>query len=62
MGGHPQRWNSGGIIDEAERTDADYVLIGSRKRSPIGKAMLGDVAQQVLIDCPVPVVVIEQAE
>jgi nucleotide-binding universal stress UspA family protein len=24
--------------------------------------MLGDVAQQVLIDCPVPVVVIEQAE
>lgn len=49
-----------GILDIAEETDARYIVVGSRKRTPIGKVMLGSVAQLVLINAEVPVVTVEQ--
>lgn len=49
-----------GILDVAEETDARYIVVGSRKRTPIGKVMLGSVAQLVLINAEVPVVTVEQ--
>jgi nucleotide-binding universal stress UspA family protein len=48
------------ITDEAENPDINYVVLGSRKRSPSGKAILGSVAQLVLIDTSTPVVIVEE--
>lgn len=47
------------ITTEAANTDAKYIVIGSRKHSPAGKAILGNVAQFVLIDSSIPVVIEE---
>ncbi|MFF8938428.1 universal stress protein [Streptomyces paradoxus] len=43
------------IIDLAERTDASLVVIGLRRRSAVGKLIMGSAAQQILlgVGCPV---------
>lgn len=48
------------ITTEAEKSDVEYVVLGSRKRSPSGKAILGSVAQLVLINTATPVVIVEE--
>ena len=48
------------IVTEAEEPAVTYVVLGSRKRSPTGKAIIGSVAQLVLIDTATPVVVVEE--
>ena len=47
------------IIDEAERTQPELVVVGARKRSPVGKFLLGSTTQRVLLDSPVPVLVVK---
>ncbi|KLN34817.1 universal stress protein UspA [Cellulosimicrobium funkei] len=47
------------IIEEAERTAPDVVVVGARKRSPVGKFLLGSTTQRVLLDSPVPVLVVK---
>ncbi len=39
--------------------DVDLLVIGVRRRSPVGKAFLGDVAQRLLLEAPVPVLAIK---
>lgn len=46
------------ILDHAERSDAQAIVIGSRKRSPVGKFLLGSTTQRVLLDAAVPVLVV----
>ncbi|WP_240136667.1 universal stress protein [Streptomyces sp. MUM 178J] len=43
------------IIDLAERLDASLVVIGLRRRSAVGKLIMGSAAQQILlgVGCPV---------
>lgn len=43
------------IVQTAENLEVDRVVIGGRSRSPTGKAMFGDHAQQVLLNAPCPV-------
>ena len=47
------------ILDAAERAGAELLVIGARRRSPVGKAFLGSVTQDVLLDSPVPVLVVK---
>lgn len=47
-----------GIVDLAADAEADLVVIGTRKRTPVGKAVFGSVTQSVVLDCPVPVTVV----
>lgn len=48
---------SEGILEAAAETDADCILIGMRKRSPVGKALFGSVSQRVVLDSKIPVTI-----
>lgn len=44
------------ILAYAEANDARYVVIGGRRRSPVGKAVFGSVVQEVVLGTDRPVV------
>ena len=46
---------SDGIIDIAEETESDRVVVSGRTRSRVGKAVFGSTAQDVLLQSPCPV-------
>lgn len=48
------------VLDAVDRLGADLVVIGARRRSPVGKAFLGSVTQAILLDAPVPVLVVHE--
>ena len=48
------------VVDLAERTEAERVLVGGRKRSPTGKAVFGSTAQEVLLSAPCPVTFVRE--
>lgn len=50
------------ILDHAERSEAEVIVIGSRKRSAVGKFLLGSTTQRVLLDAAVPVLVIKATD
>ena len=50
---------SAAILGEVDRLTPDLLVIGARRRSPVGKAFLGSVAQNVILDADVPVLVVK---
>lgn len=44
------------IVRYAEERDAQYVVVGPRRRSQTGKILFGSVAQDILLNAPSPVV------
>jgi nucleotide-binding universal stress UspA family protein len=48
-----------GVISERK---ASRLVIGVRRRTPVGKALLGSVSQQLLLRSPVPVLAIKLDE
>ncbi|ACQ80169.1 UspA domain protein [Beutenbergia cavernae DSM 12333] len=49
------------LIAIAEETDASLIVIGLRRRSPVGKLILGSNAQRILLDAPTPVLAVKSA-
>ncbi|OUZ08641.1 hypothetical protein BHE97_13295 [Aeromicrobium sp. PE09-221] len=47
------------LIDLSTESDAEMLVIGSRRRSPVGKLLMGSVVQRVVLDSPVPVLVVK---
>lgn len=43
------------VLATAEDVDATLLVVGIRHRSPVGKMLLGSVAQRLLLDSPWPV-------
>lgn len=46
------------ILDVVESKDVSYIVVGSRKRSPVGKALLGSTTQSILLHVDTPVVAV----
>jgi nucleotide-binding universal stress UspA family protein len=49
---------SDAILDAADEAEADLIVVGMHRRSPVGKAFLGSNAQRVLLDAPCPVLAV----
>ncbi|MGI8433208.1 MAG: universal stress protein [Nocardioidaceae bacterium] len=50
------------LIKVAEEVSAELIVIGLRRRSPVGKLILGSNAQRILLDAPCPVLAVKAAE
>ena len=55
--------HSGDAADEvlrvAQQADASVIVIGMRKRSPVGKLLMGSSAQRILLDADRPVLAVK---
>ena len=47
------------LIQTADSSDAEFIVIGLRRRSPVGKLLLGSNAQRVLLDASCPVLAVK---
>jgi nucleotide-binding universal stress UspA family protein len=50
------------LVNVAAEVSADLIVIGLRRRSPVGKLILGSNAQRVLLDAPCPVLAVKASE
>ncbi len=50
------------LLTTMERGDADLLVIGIRHRNPVGKLLLGSVAQRLLLECQKPVLAVKPEE
>ncbi len=50
------------LLTAMDRPDAELLVIGIRHRNPVGKLLLGSIAQQVIVECPKPVLAVKPAE
>ena len=50
------------LIAVAEEVSAEFIVIGLRRRTPVGKLILGSNAQRVLLDAPCPVLAVKARE
>ena len=50
------------MVNVATETNAEMIVIGLRRRSAVGKLILGSNAQRILLDAPCPVLAVKAAE
>jgi nucleotide-binding universal stress UspA family protein len=49
------------IVDLAGKVQAELLVIGARRRSPVGKALLGSVTQTLILEADIPILVVKSA-
>ena len=47
------------LIEVADEVNADFIVIGLRRRTPVGKLILGSNAQRILLDATCPVLAVK---
>ncbi len=47
------------ILSTVRELGPDLLVIGARRRSPMGKAFLGSVAQNLILDADIPILVVK---
>ncbi|MVA75696.1 universal stress protein [Auraticoccus sp. F435] len=47
------------LLELAETSTVEFIVIGLRRRTPVGKLLLGSNAQRILLDAPCPVVAVK---
>jgi nucleotide-binding universal stress UspA family protein len=50
------------LLKAMDGDDAELLVIGIRHRSPVGKLLLGSISQQLLLECPKPVLAVKPDE
>jgi nucleotide-binding universal stress UspA family protein len=60
--GRSDRDPADAVLDEVKAHDVSRLVIGLKRRSPVGKALLGSVSQRLLLESPVPVVAVKLRE
>jgi nucleotide-binding universal stress UspA family protein len=50
------------LLAAMDRPEAELLVIGIKHRSPVGKLLLGSVSQQLLLECPKPVLAVKPDE
>ncbi|MBT2546976.1 universal stress protein [Arthrobacter sp. ISL-65] len=47
------------VLEAAEKYPADLIVIGLRRRTPVGKLIMGSAAQQILLEASCPVLAVK---
>jgi len=47
------------VLSVVDRSDAELLVIGARRRSPVGKFLLGSATQTMILHADIPVVVVK---
>lgn len=50
---------AGAVLDAARDSDASLIVVGIRPRTPVGKLLLGSVAQRLILDSTCPVLAVK---
>ncbi len=50
------------LLAAMDRPEAELLVIGIRHRNPVGKLLLGSVSQQLILECPKPVLAVKPPE
>lgn len=50
------------VLDEIRDHDVSRLVIGIKRRTPVGKAILGSISQRLLLESPVPVLAVKMPE
>jgi nucleotide-binding universal stress UspA family protein len=50
------------ILELTETLDVSLVIVGMRKRSPLGKLIMGSVSRDILLSVPCPVLAVKASE
>ena len=49
----------GDLVDATGDEDVEAVVVGVRRRSPVGKILLGSAAQQIILEAECPVITVK---
>ncbi len=49
----------GDVLDAADGVNAELIVIGIRRRSPVGKLVLGSHSQSILLEASIPVLAVK---